>query len=616
MNEIKKEKQDSAKINLLHDYFRQYKSTDPDLAKAIICEAIKIGEKNNLYKQLTALYNDLGTFYDINGMADSSLYFLNKTIQLATQQNNQEKIGLAYKNIGILYYDVANYKESLKNLITSVKINEKINNMQGIADAKIWIGVVHEYGLKKYRIALNYYFDALSSYKKLNAEDRISYCYNNLGNTYNKMQLPDSALYFMNLSLQIKIKNKDTLAIGSAYNNIGTVLYDIKQYDKSLEYYFNSLQLREKMNDLNGIASCYINIGNVYIQKNELSKAEEYHKKAYHLSRKIVYNDGVLAALEGLAETYGKQNNYNAAFQTQKEYGNLKDSIFDLTSSEQMAEMQTKYETEKKENEIKQQQLKIRQRNTLLIALFIIFLLSIFAFYMIYNRYKLKQQTKLQQELFNEQQKRSEAILEAEEIERQRIARDLHDGVGQLLSATKLNFNAITNNLSLENKQTEEKLYKSISMIDDSIKEIRNISHNMMPATLQHYGIIKAIEEFTDRMNQSGKSNITFEHHDVNESQLNNTFQLMLYRITQEIINNTLKYAEAQSVNIQLIGDENELILTIEDNGIGFDVQKAMEKDGIGLKNIQLRVEYLKGNLNIDSTIGKGTTTIIEIPLS
>ena len=278
LNEIKTQQHDSTKINLLHDYFKQYKSTEPELAKAIIFEAIKIGEKNNLSKQLIMLYNDLGTFYDINGNADSSLYFLNKTIQLATQQNDQEKIGLAYKNIGILYYDIANYKESLKNLITSVKINEQIKNSQGIADAKIWIGVVQEYGLKKYRIALRYYFDALSNYKILNKEDRISYCYNNIGNTYNKLQNTDSALYFMNLSLQLKLKNKDSLSIGNAYNNIGTVLYDIKEYDKSLDYYFNSLKYREKMNDQNGIGSCYSNIGNIYLQKNELEKAAEYHQ--------------------------------------------------------------------------------------------------------------------------------------------------------------------------------------------------------------------------------------------------------------------------------------------------------------------------------------------------
>ena len=251
-----------------------------------------------------------------------------------------------------------------------------------------------------------------------------------------------------------------------------------------------------------------------------------------------------------------------------------------------------------------------------MISLSVIFILTLFAFYLLYNRYKLKQQTKLQQELFNEQQKRAEAVLEAEEMERQRIARDLHDGVGQLLSATKLNFNAITNDITLDNKQTEEKLHKSISMIDDSIKEIRNISHNMMPATLQHFGIIKAIEEFTDRMNLAGKSNINFEYFEVDEDKLNSTFKLMLYRITQEIINNTIKHADASNINIQLIGDENELVLTIEDNGTGFDVQKAMKEEGIGLKNIQLRVDYLKGILNIDSTIGKGTTTIIEIPLS
>ena len=377
-----------------------------------------------------------------------------------------------------------------------------------------------------------------------------------------------------------------------------------------------SIIIKNELNDKTGEAIAINNLGELFLQKNELQKALIYFKASADSSKKINYLDLEAYTYQMQADIYSKLNDYKNAYEYSNLYKQKNEILLNDKRIKAIEEYQTKYETEKKENEIKQQQLEINKRNTLLISLSVIFILTLFAFYLLYNRYKLKQQTKLQQELFNEQQKRAEAVLEAEEMERQRIARDLHDGVGQLLSATKLNFNAITNDITLDNKQTEEKLHKSISMIDDSIKEIRNISHNMMPATLQHFGIIKAIEEFTDRMNLAGKSNINFEYFEVDEDKLNSTFKLMLYRITQEIINNTIKHADASNINIQLIGDENELVLTIEDNGTGFDVQKAMKEEGIGLKNIQLRVDYLKGILNIDSTIGKGTTTIIEIPLS
>lgn len=212
----------------------------------------------------------------------------------------------------------------------------------------------------------------------------------------------------------------------------------------------------------------------------------------------------------------------------------------------------------------------------LLVVLLAALVLSFFLFRLFYYRYKFKQEQKLQQELVKEELKRSKAILESEENERQRLARELHDGVGQLLSASKLNLSSLTSNKCTPEEKL--RLQQSMDTLDDSIKEIRYISHNMVPDVLLNFGFVRAVQDFISRVNQTNKLKIHFESNGFEESMLDNTGKLMLYRIIQESVNNTIKYAEATQVSIQLSADTTEISLLMEDNGKGFDVDEAKQK--------------------------------------
>jgi signal transduction histidine kinase len=355
-----------------------------------------------------------------------------------------------------------------------------------------------------------------------------------------------------------------------------------------------------------------MNLASVYEELNDFGKAIFYFEKSVELCRKSGYKIGVKNALESLSKLYFKLGDTGKAYQYLKESAIVKDSIINNNSEQKIAELQTLFDTEKKKQEIAQQALKISQRNILLVILFFVLMVSLITYYLLYNRYKLKQERRLKEEMVKEEMKRSKAVLESEENERQRLARELHDGVGQLLSATKLNLSTLHH----FNNEEAIKLQNSIEILDDSIKEIRNISHNMVPDVLLKFGLKKAIADFINRINQTKKININFECIGCNEDYLNDTSKLMLYRIIQESVNNTIKYAGATQLNIQLSGDDSEITLIMEDNGNGFDVEKAMEKDGIGLKNMQLRTDYLKGKMEINSSHQNGTTILIEIPLS
>ncbi len=207
------------------------------------------------------------------------------------------------------------------------------------------------------------------------------------------------------------------------------------------------------------------------------------------------------------------------------------------------------------------------------------------------------------------QQQRTQAVLEAEERERIRIARDLHDGIGQTLAAARMTLG----NYMSKKKIDAVEMQTSLDLLEDSIKEVREISHNMMPSSLTKFGLVTALKQFTNKINSLDKLQIDLQVVGIKE-RFDEKIEMMLYRIVQEIISNIIRHAEARKVNIELVKHDSELILIVEDDGVGFDINN--ENSGIGLKNIATRVEYLNGSVNFDSAIGYGTSVIVEIPLN
>jgi len=220
----------------------------------------------------------------------------------------------------------------------------------------------------------------------------------------------------------------------------------------------------------------------------------------------------------------------------------------------------------------------------------------------------LTNQNALAVDTLNKQKKEQTiAILNAQENERRRIARDLHDGFGQLLSALKINLEMIPNNGNTH-------LTKAFEIIDNSLIEVKNIAYNLMPITLEDKGLITALQELVDRIRHTKKFNFYFYVHNVNEKIIEKDTQYNIYRIVQEALNNIIKHSEATEVNFQLMLHNNKLTITIEDNGIGFNVGGQFNK-GNGLQNIKARSELLDGTLNIDSGKNIGTTLIIVLPI-
>ncbi|MEO6149949.1 MAG: sensor histidine kinase, partial [Mucilaginibacter sp.] len=226
----------------------------------------------------------------------------------------------------------------------------------------------------------------------------------------------------------------------------------------------------------------------------------------------------------------------------------------------------------------------------------------------------LKQDARLQAEVIRQQDMAAKNIIEAEERERKRIASDLHDGVGQLFSAVKMNMDGLFSRVKFSSEKERALAEKTLALVDESCVEVRGIAHQMMPNVLLKLGLVSALKDFVSKLD-ANKLKVLVETVGLNE-RLDSDVEIVLYRVIQECVNNVIKHARATMLDIQLVNEDNEVSVTIEDNGRGFDTTDKAKFDGIGLKNITTRVEYLKGTIDISSAPGKGTLIAIHVPLS
>lgn len=621
-DQFKKALADSEKVKLALQLFEIARYSDAARAEQSALQALEISEKKELpYLHPKALYA-LAVFRSENGnfpVSDSLLTKAELEYNALRDMKGQAKCRMAFGNNR---YDQGEFSAALNEYLKTAHLYEKEGDKKGLSGAYIWIGNVYNNGLLKHKEALEYYLRAMEIQVSLNDEAYLSFTYNNIGNAYYHLKEYEKAIDFFNRSILIKNKLGNRKGLASSYNNIANVFFDRGQYERSLDYYERSLEIRKEFDDPNGIATSFINIGNVYIKMKRPERAITYHLQALEKSRTVGYKEGVKEALTSLAADHELKGDFKNSLDYFKKASAAQDSLLNQQYLEQIATSQVKYDTERKENENKllqkDNQIKETQlaKNRLLqIFLLIGIVLLVVVFILLFNRNKLRQKQALDAEIIRQQDLRSKAVIEAEEKERVRIARELHDGVGQQLSAAKLNVAGLQSILKNTGAEEGMLLKNALDLLDESVKEVRTVSHSMMPNALIKSGLVSAIREFIHKISSAGDLKVNLEIVGLT-SRLDNTVETVLFRVLQEVVNNIIKHAKASEVSIQLVRHDNELSLLVEDNGKGFDVEsKLKDGGGIGLKNIQSRIAFLNGQVFFDSYPGKGTTVNIEVPL-
>ena len=392
------------------------------------------------------------------------------------------------------------------------------------------------------------------------------------------------------------------------------------RYQDAIAYYNQYLHYSKLLKSNVHIAIAMNKIANTYRKMGDNENALMYYKRSYDNCIKDGSVDYAFKNANAIADIYSKKNIFDEAFKYSQIAFKLKDS---LNASERVKELnflEAKYQAKKKAQEISELQLAnteheleaVKQDRLIFIgsvaSIAIISILGLF-----YNTNRQKRVIAEKEKLAMEQQQQVvslQAMINGQETERTRIAKDLHDSMGGTFSTIKMYLSALEERIT--NKDHKELLTKSSNAISNAASDMRRIAHNMMPEVLIKLGLVKAVQELIDNVNSSKQLNIVFQYFGI-EERLTSAFEIMLYRIVQELLNNIMKHSDATEVVIQFIKEKNRLHITIEDNGKGFH---ALSKSkGIGLNSVKERVQYLNGKLSIDSEISTGTTVIMEFLL-
>lgn len=511
-------------------------------------------------------------------------------------------------------WHLGKHAEALEGNFAAMKISERLKLPADIASGKIGIAMVYQ-SQEKVELAEKYVLEALEflngrslPVQRLNALHTLANIYGMQGKINQAMELDKEGIALAGVT-------GNEFAKSLFYDNMANcyLFGTPPDYPKSLHFFRQSLQIDSSFGNKKQMSDSYKNMGNVFMTQEKYAEAIPYLDRSIELARDAGFLQGEQESTLMLAALYKFSGNADAAYETLKKSGRLKDSLVNTAREAKIAELQTFYETDKQKQTIELQNAQLSRKNFILLATIITALLAALLGYSLYRRYKLKQQTRLQQAIMDQQQISTRAVIEAEERERQRIARDLHDGVGQMMSAAKMNLSAFEAELAKDRPEQRLSFEKIVGLVDESCKEIREVSHNMVPNALLKHSLAAAVGDFLDKLNGSSlKIHLYTEGLD---QRLDSNVETVLYRVIQECVNNVIKHAHASSLDISIIRDKDGISATIEDNGTGFDSSVINQSEGIGLRNIYARVEYLKGTVDIDSAPGRGTMIGLHVPI-
>jgi len=437
-----------------------------------------------------------------------------------------------------------------------------------------------------------------------------------LGDAYCEVKNYDSAYILSRMGLGMAQRQDLTFAIG-IFNKFIGLYYTNRtgQYDSAIVYFNRALERFSKINIQYDIALVYQHMGNAYLKKRDFANAVRSSLKAAEIAKELKLDQVLYFSLRDLVNAEDEQGNIAKSYQYLKSFVEVSEALQNKNNQKKVFEFESRYKEQQKEMQLLAKEKIIDKKNILnyLLGSGVLTLIMIFA--LLYRNYRHKQRLQQQRIADLENEKKlmaAEAVLKGEEQERTRLAQDLHDGLGGMLSGIKYSFNSMKGQLVLtpENSLAFE---RSMDMLDGSIQEMRRVAHNMMPEALVKFGLNTALKDFCHDINQTGALQLSFQSMGLAESVIDQTTSISIYRIVQELVNNTMKHSGAVACLVQVSLLQSVLSVTVEDDGSGFDTSMA---EGMGWKNIRSRVEFLKGKLDVQSGNRKGTSVHIEINLS
>lgn len=617
-------------------------NTEIDSLKSVVSSSSTTKDKAAAYSRLSWLHilQDVEKSIAYNDTA----YTLYKELD--------DKIGLANTNYkyGVIERFRGNYTRAIDHMDESLKFYEKEKDTLWMANTFFQIGVIYSL-LGDNEKSLKTFYSAVSNYESLGMTRHLGTVYNSIGIVQNDTGKFDDAIKSYKKAISINEQFNDSVNLPNALSNLAVVYLAQDRFDDAMDHFEKARRIDLKTNNLWGLSKNSQNVGTVLIEQKKYEEAKHYLLEAYQIQKKNGYSTDIVETLTKLgvahmelgdfmqSESYflealniksdSKRANqelnqflaqlYKRTYRPQKalfyfeQATAYKDSILNQENQEQINLLQSRFESERKDKEIAQQELSLaqqenelkkkRNQNNFLIGM-VLLLIFMAGFIWIWAQQRQKDKKQEILVLKREHQISAlEALIKGEEKERARIAQELHDGVNSELSAIKYKLSS-----ALDHNQ--KTIAEAITLIDHSCQQVRAISHNLIPPSIENFDLLEAVRQYCETMNDSHAPEITFQHIG-NPIAVSKQVETNIYRIIQELVLNAIKHADAKSIHVQIGYGEDQIQVSVEDDGKGYDVDYP-NSDGIGLSNIESRIGFLQGEKDVISN-ERGTSVTVAI---
>jgi signal transduction histidine kinase len=613
---------DTLLLRQLLDKVPALSTTQPDSSLRLLRDVRITAERIHYAYGVANALKLTGNIYISKGVFDTAMRYYEEAITWCDSTGpNRNMIANLYTNIASGYEFLGEHEQAVSHYQKAIAAAEKYSSLTPLASIyNNLAAVLNETG--QYAKALYYLDIAEKEAEKIKVYLTWSNILLNKANAYMFTGENNKSLHYLKKALLMAQQHRLADVEVLAYNNLAALALRQSHFTEAKQHLQDALSIKTITNPYyHNLA--VLSLGEVYMNLNKYDSAAYYLQQALKTANKSHISRDFMRANEKLAIVYAATGNYKKAYHHEQVFRQTADSLLTLDKTEAVNQMEVKYRTAQKDKEIANKQLQLKERDRQLYRKNILIgsitagaALMILALAFIYRSYRHKQRLQQNQmQIMVQQQEIRElkAIMDGEEKERTRMARELHDSAMVEFSVVKMNLNTLLN--EPDENLKKENLHQVQLQLNGAISGLRNTAHNLMPDMLLQEGLLEALYYFCNNLQRNSHVQINLEHYGTIPP-LQPQFELSVYRIVQELMQNMIKHARATEAIVQLSCHEDMLHITVEDNGIGIEEDQLPRSKGMGLKSIQARMRTLNGQMEIDSKKGIGTTLTLEFDIT
>lgn len=602
-------------VDLYEDIANKYLVTALDSSIIFAQKGLQRARSASYTKGVIRCLNIIGNYYERKTAYQKSMQQYEEALNLAKVSKDTPSLAIVINNIAIIHTRTGAYQEAIKLYFEALEMEEATKNQKGIAETYNNIGVIYFYQRQMDK-TIEYLEKSLAIEEQLNDPTILKKGYNNLGAIcdYTGEHQKALAYYRKSYRLSQQLEDKQEMSINLA--NMAVAYYHLDSMKTSEEYHQKSIALKQQLGDQRGIAHAYSNYAALYKSQEKWEKAEELYQQSLKIGLEAPYKEIEIEVYKSLADLYEKQDNPTKANQYLHQYILGRDSFLNEKNNAAIAEMESKYQAAQKEKEILEQQLEldkktaaIAKKNRQLWSIgAVLALLSLLGIVFYQRHQRLKKEYALQQ---------AEATLETQKkLDHQRlhIARDLHDNIGSQLTFLISTIGNLQYRFRDKHPVLQQKLEYMNTFVKQTIQELRDTIWAMNKDMIYLQDLEERLQHYFEKARYAAPQlvlEIKWDSQIDKKLVLNSVEGMQVYRIVQEAVNNTIKYADAQKVSLIVQQTETTLSYTIVDDGIGFEVDAAR---GNGLHNMKKRANEIGATVTIKAKSGEGTKIELQVP--